>query len=243
MRISCLAITEGRPEFAEWLCWQYLKQDYQDREFILVASAKDGKLIKFVRERIPGAIIETTVDGTWVPVKRNIAMHLATGDAITWFDDDDWRSHEHLTFVAELYKGHQAVIPSGTGLYYFDLKRWMAKHFKCGAWSWGLYDRDLALSIPFNEKQRRATDTKWYGEIKTKLARDPSLAFTERAMSGHCMAVSHRKNISNPQWVASKMTHKYDFSHVMERLVLAPGEREVIAEHLARIKKRQEITR
>ena len=241
MKISCLAITENRPEFAQWLAWNYNKQDYRNKELVLVASAMDGKFIQTIREQVPGAVIETTVDGAWVPVKRNIAMQLATGDVITWFDDDDWSSHKRLSVAAKVYEGHQALFPSVTGLYYWDLKRRMAKHFKCGAWSCGIYDRKIALETLFDEEQRRATDTKWYGAIKTRFHRDSSLSAVEHAMTGHTMAVSHKKNISNPQWKASRMSHKYDFDHVMERLVLAPGESEVIREHLERIRKLQGI--
>lgn len=241
MRISCLAITENRDEFAEWLAWQYLKQDYPDTEFILVASINDDRFIQVIKERIPNAIIRTTDPGTWVPVKRNIAMRLATGDMITWLDDDDWTSSERVSTAVRVVQDHQALIPSATGLYYWDLKRRAAKHFKCGAWAYGLYDRNLALETPFDEAQRRATDTKWYAEMKTKLHRRGDLSYIEHPMTGHCLAVSHKKNISNPQWKASRMTHKYDFDHVMKRLVLEPGEQEVIGAHWDRITQRQGI--
>lgn len=239
MKISCLAITENRAEFAEWMIWNYLKQDYPNKEFILVASTQDGKLIQLVKERIPGAKVATVEPGMWVPEKRNIAMSMAQGDFITWFDDDDWSSHRRLSYaVANFDHTNKIMIPHGTNLYFWHLKKWKARHLRCSAWAYGLFETKTALEVPFDEKQRRATDTKWMSCLKNHVKQG---GLQEFSMTGHAMVVTHKKNISNPMWKAPPMSFQYDFDHVMDRLVLKKGEREVIEEHLIRIKKRQGV--
>lgn len=239
MKVSCLCITEGRGEFAEWMIWNYRKQDYPDKEFVLVASEMDTGLVELVKELIPDAIVETTPNGTWVPVKRNIAMSLASGDAFTWFDDDDWTSASRVSHLVESFDTtKKMLVPTRTGLYYFHLKHWKARFMKCSAWAYGLYSRELCLSVPFDDHQRRATDTKWLA-FMTTAAKEENIQ--RLSMSGHAMAVSHKKNISNPMWTVRPMAYQYDWDHIMKNLVLLPGEEGLIRDYLTRIKEDQGI--
>lgn len=75
MKISCLAVT-NRPAFRSWLEWNYEKQTHADKELILVEGVND--------------VVEA----------RNKALALATGDAVAWFDDDDWSHPERLRIAA-----------------------------------------------------------------------------------------------------------------------------------------------
>jgi glycosyltransferase involved in cell wall biosynthesis len=76
MKISVCIVT-NRPVFEDFYRWNYERQTYQEKELIVV----DG----------PGSIGE----------KRNKALELATGDAVVWFDDDDWQHPEKLTWLAK----------------------------------------------------------------------------------------------------------------------------------------------
>ncbi len=71
MKISCLCVT-NRPAFRDWLTWNYEKQSHADKELVIVEGVND--------------VVEA----------RNRALALATGDAVAWFDDDDWSHPERL---------------------------------------------------------------------------------------------------------------------------------------------------
>lgn len=71
MKISCLAVT-NRPRFRDWLEWNYQKQSHADKELVIVEGMND------------------------LVAARNEALVLATGEAIAWFDDDDWSHPERL---------------------------------------------------------------------------------------------------------------------------------------------------
>lgn len=68
-----------------------MKQTHANRELIVVSDDTDWP--EWV------TVVETGVNET-IPVKRNIAMASSNGDAITWFDDDDWQHPEKLHIIA-----------------------------------------------------------------------------------------------------------------------------------------------
>jgi len=93
VKISCLAVT-NRHAFRPWLEWNYEKQTYPDKELVIVEGCND--------------IVEA----------RNRALALAKGDAIAWFDDDDWSHPLRLARIARsLLWGNAAVAGSRIGLF------------------------------------------------------------------------------------------------------------------------------
>lgn len=87
--ISCLCVTHERPEFMPWVEHQFEKQtENQEAELIIVDSSQ----VPWVSES--SAVFHVKESG--ISEKRTIALSLASGDAITWFDDDDWQHPEKL---------------------------------------------------------------------------------------------------------------------------------------------------
>ena len=39
MRVSCLCVTENRPEFMDWMLWNYDRQTWPERELVVVDSS------------------------------------------------------------------------------------------------------------------------------------------------------------------------------------------------------------
>lgn len=92
MLASCLCVTESRAAFAEWLIWNFDKQDYAERELVVVDSSPGGS----VYEGLPKVRVVRAPPGTNVPAKRNLALDAARGGFVAWFDDDDWQHPRRL---------------------------------------------------------------------------------------------------------------------------------------------------
>ena len=91
MKIDCLCVTTStREPFKHWVIWNYLKQTHGEKELIVVSDDDDWPdFVTVVRMGINES----------VPVKRNAALAAANGEAITWFDDDDWQSPQKLSVI------------------------------------------------------------------------------------------------------------------------------------------------
>ena len=101
LAFSCLCVTEDRPDFREWLLWNYRKQDHPHRELVVVDSSDPP--LRWPDEA--GLRVVRCDHGTPIPVKRNLAMRHAVGEAITWFDDDDWQHPRKLSLLAAALVG------------------------------------------------------------------------------------------------------------------------------------------
>jgi glycosyltransferase involved in cell wall biosynthesis len=85
--VSCIMPTRNRPQFARQAVAYFLRQDYQQRELIVLDDGDDpvsdllprDENIRYVRLR------ERSPLGT----KRNIACELSRGELIAHWDDDD----------------------------------------------------------------------------------------------------------------------------------------------------------
>lgn len=95
MKISCLAVT-NRPEFRAWLLWNYEKQTHADKELILIEGDRD------------------------VVHARNAALARSRGDAVAWFDDDDW-SHPKRLEIAARTLGQQPGVFGSSRSAFIDL--------------------------------------------------------------------------------------------------------------------------
>src|SRR5690349_4429865 len=95
--ISCLCVTEDRPEFMPWLLWCFDRQSHPLRELVIVDSSTEP----FDPGSRSDVRVITMPRGTTIARKRNRAIHEAHGDIITWFDDDDWQHPEKCALLAD----------------------------------------------------------------------------------------------------------------------------------------------
>lgn len=91
--VSCLCVTEDREAFIPWLLWNYDKQDWPNKELIIVDSSAEPLSLS---GRSDINIVYTKHRST-LGYKRNIALEYARGKKIAWFDDDDWQHPTRLT--------------------------------------------------------------------------------------------------------------------------------------------------
>jgi glycosyltransferase involved in cell wall biosynthesis len=116
--VSCIMPTRDRRRFVPQAIDQFLRQDYPNRELIVLDDGTDGVAdllpsdprIQYHRFDTPAAL----------GAKRNLACQLARGPLIAHWDDDDWMADWRLGYqIDELQKAGADVCGLDT-LYFFD---------------------------------------------------------------------------------------------------------------------------
>lgn len=152
--ISCIMPTNGRRRFVGQAIWYYMRQDYPNRELIIVDDGDDA-----VADLVPddGHIRYFRHDEQLsLGAKRNLANELSQGQFIAHWDDDDWYASNRLSVqLAGLLSSSAKVCGSQTLLYYQIEagKAWRYQYSANGRpWLAGctlLYDREAWHEHPF----------------------------------------------------------------------------------------------
>lgn len=188
--VTALCVTEDRPAFLPWLLWNYDKQDHHPRRLVVVDSSHD---LPPLPDR-PDIQVLRCDPGTPVAVKRNLALRAAEGDAVTWFDDDDWQSPRKLSLLALALRS--ADVAGAASGWFVDLDTGRSRPYVSSDGpvfnSLGVR-RPLAAAVPFDERRLRASDTPWLARVR----RQP----TVRVASVDAVLffwLRHDANLSNP---------------------------------------------
>jgi len=98
--VSCIMPTYNRRAFVPQAIEYFLRQDYTEKELIIVDDGSDavGDLVP-EDERI--RYIRLNAKST-VGAKRNVACEQARGDIIAHWDDDDWHAPHRLSYQVEI---------------------------------------------------------------------------------------------------------------------------------------------
>jgi glycosyltransferase involved in cell wall biosynthesis len=115
--VSCLMPTRDRPDFVERAVAYFLRQDYPNRELVVVDDGCEP-----VRHRVEGAPGVTYVrlaGDASTGSKRNVAGEVARGEVLVCWDDDDWYGPGRLSAQARpLLAGEADVSALGRSLFY-----------------------------------------------------------------------------------------------------------------------------
>lgn len=106
--VSCIMPTADRREFVPQAIRNFLAQDYEPRELIVLDDGRDS-----VADLIPshGAIRYLRLDRkSTIGAKRNIACELARGEVIAHWDDDDWMAPTWLSSQVKTLRSQGADI-------------------------------------------------------------------------------------------------------------------------------------
>src|SRR6185436_20175255 len=95
LMIICLCVTQNRPQFMPWLLWCYDRQTWQDKELVIIDSSREP-----LTSMRPDVRVVPAAPGTGIMAKRGTAFREMRGDALAWFDDDDWQHPERLERIA-----------------------------------------------------------------------------------------------------------------------------------------------
>lgn len=132
--ISCLAVT-NRPAFRDWLLWNYEKQTYPHKSLVLIDGDSD------------------------VVHARNRALAASRGNAVAWFDDDDWSAPDRLDTAARFLQTHHGVFGSTRGLF-VDLLTGRASEIERQR---GVFFNGAVVSAPYPAiiEPGEAEDVRW----------------------------------------------------------------------------------
>lgn len=205
-KISVCVITERRPEFMEFLAFCFNRLDWPgEKELAVVTTVGNEESLERLETLIPRN--EQNFDitlpaGQYVGSLRTRVTQVATGEWITWADDDDWFSPQRLRDVWEVIMTHpfrryiQVMgMASDVPLLHLGLMR--VKPRPRGVW-WGggLVKTELAQSVPFL-RLNVGEDGTWFIQVCRVAEKAHPKAVQRMATQGDMiLCLEHGKNIS-----------------------------------------------
>lgn len=187
--VSCLCVTENRHAFMPWLAWNFAKQDYAQRELVVVDSSD-------VPADVPdGATVVQCARGTSVGQKRNLALEAARGTVVTWFDDDDWQHPRKLSILVAALRDDCAIAGSRSA-WFVDLRRRRARPYdsqRMVLFTGSVFRCSAFGTARFDEQKPRAADTPWLRSLLQQASSPPHVV-PQIVTWWLC----HDRNISNP---------------------------------------------
>jgi O-antigen biosynthesis protein len=120
--ISCVMPTGGRPDFARQAIAYFQRQEWAERELIVVDDGADD--LAALLSPDPRIRYHRVAPGLSIGAKRNLGCELARGELIAHWDDDDWYAPGRLgAQAAPLLAGAAEISALRAGVF-FDLPRW-----------------------------------------------------------------------------------------------------------------------
>lgn len=113
--VSCVMPTHNRRRFVPQAINYFLRQDYPNKELIIVDDGTDPVAELVPQERNIQYIRLST--GHSIGVKRNLAAEAARGEILLTWDDDDWYAPDRISYqVRPLLEGRAEVTGMGNTL-------------------------------------------------------------------------------------------------------------------------------
>jgi len=180
-RISVICVTTSdRDRFHELLLWNFQCQQFEDKELVVVetyihepSSFLAGKAAWMGNMKLI-SLPRSPEEDISIGVKRNVACHVASGEHIAHFDDDDIYAPNYLTTmsarfdqidepkVIKLQAWHVGNAETGTFGYADPARHGRRKHMsrnapelQLGLYGFGFtlfYLRSVALEMPFPDE-------------------------------------------------------------------------------------------
>ncbi len=192
-KVSCLCVTEDRAAFIPWLLWCFDRQEWTNKELVIIDSSAEP--LKSNRADIR---VITTKSGLPVAEKRNLAIKAAHGEIITWFDDDDWQHPNKLSWLAEALSDG-ASYAGGNKSWFLDLytNRCVKYHIHTRGviFNSAGFLRDTAQSIVFKTNINKASDTYWMRDLEKHIGYTNRQVFDDKILF---FWLCHKDNLSNP---------------------------------------------
>ena len=200
--VSCIMPTRNRRRFVGQSIWYFLRQDYSQRELIILDDGEDAVADLVPNdERIRYVRLDRRLS---LGAKRNLGCELSRGSLIAHWDDDDWMSAERLSIqVAHLLESDALACGARHLLYYSPDagEAWIYRYpDKARPWLAGntlLYRRSVWKEHPFPELN--------VGEDNAFVWQLPPDRLQAVPDSSFYVALIHRdntsaKNLADPRW-------------------------------------------
>mmetsp|Transcript_14923 Transcript_14923/g.46734 ORF Transcript_14923/g.46734 Transcript_14923/m.46734 type:complete len:1137 (-) Transcript_14923:126-3536(-) len=215
--------TEGRQHFHLWLWSCFAAQSWADKELVVVETYTENPsqffqhMAKSDPRLVYFAVKIKEEDGKdWsIGVKRNIGNHLAKGEFIASFDDDDLYAPDYLSTMVSAMEERKGLAIKLSSWYIFrtancnwgfcdpiawglsrgmDLTDTLVNKFTYGYGFSYVYRRQLALEVWF-EDINFGEDFAFLSQVRRRKGDESVLLL--RDDSGICLHVQHGSNTSN----------------------------------------------
>jgi O-antigen biosynthesis protein len=124
--VSCVMPTKGRPEWMVQAIGYFERQDYPNRELVIV-DASPASLAHLIpddpRIRYRHAPSHRTIGDM-----RNLACELAAGEIVIHWDDDDWYAAKRISAQVQPILAGLADVTALNGTTFFELDSWTFWH-------------------------------------------------------------------------------------------------------------------
>ncbi|HEV2777796.1 MAG TPA: glycosyltransferase family 2 protein [Actinophytocola sp.] len=165
--VSCIMPTYNRRAFVPHAIRYFLRQDYPERELVVVDDGEDP-----VEDLIPADYRISYIrlpERHTIGAKHNIGCRLARGELAVIWDDDDWMAPWRLSYQVAEFLGQDVDVSGSRVLLYLDLRTgqgwryeyprrerpWVATPTFC-------FLREYLLAKPFPDEQIAfGTDWLW----------------------------------------------------------------------------------
>ena len=210
--VSCLCVTGNRHAFLPWLLWNFDKQDWPRKELVII----DGSRCPLgASDRSDIRIIGVNPDLN-VAAKRNLAMHHAAGEVITWFDDDDWQHPKKISQLLAVLQRDQ-VMAGCRESWFMDLDSRRCRNYRITGkqviFNSAAFIKKAVMLEAFPENCRKASDTHWMRKLA---ARYPNrTAILDKKLLFFWL--SHKHNLSNPSHSRSFPQSLRNMHHCIEQ--------------------------
>lgn len=215
--------TGYRREWAQRALRCFLRQDYQDRELVIV---DEGPADLGASTNHPGVRYLKVSPGLSVGEKRNIACELAAGDIILHWDDDDWSAEWRIAYQVGQLLTHDAGVSGVSDLILCDAvaqRGWQYRYPReMAAWVAGgtlCYWKEIWLATPF-EAMLEGEDTAFVASA------DPQQV-VPCALNTFYIATMHERNTSAKR-PAPPLWEEYSIERI--RALLADDARDYLGE-------------
>lgn len=212
--VSCIMPTANRRVFVPQAIQYFLRQEYLNRELIIVDDGSDS-----VADLIPShrQIRYLRLEGKHtIGAKRNFACKEARGEIIVHWDDDDWMAPGWLSYLVTNLLREEADICGLDRILFYDLQNeqaWEYVYPKGGkVWVYGgtlCYKKGFWQEHPFLEID--------VGEDNQFVWRSPSNKVVALENNQYYVALIHPGNTS-PKRIADKLWHSYQRALIVNLL-------------------------
>jgi glycosyltransferase involved in cell wall biosynthesis len=118
--VSCIMPTHNRRRFIPRAIEYFLRQDYPNRELIILDDGDDA-----VRDLVPeheAVHYHTLSERLTTGEKRNMAIELSRGELLMHWDDDDWISPTRISFQVHPMIETCADVSGTSSALFYDLR-------------------------------------------------------------------------------------------------------------------------
>jgi glycosyltransferase involved in cell wall biosynthesis len=122
--VSCIMPTRNRKTFVQQALLYFERQDYPNRELIIVDDGTES--VADLVSSNPHVRYISLPQHTSIGAKRNLACEMAKGAIIAHWDDDDWYAPHRLRHQVAPLLAKTADITGLETSCFFDLTRWQA---------------------------------------------------------------------------------------------------------------------